>query len=42
MDGQWFESVATGGHPHHLPGWMNVVVWPAMVLVAILVRPRNG
>jgi len=40
--GNVFEYVATGGHPDPIPGWLQVVVWPVLVVVAVLARPNNG
>jgi hypothetical protein len=39
MVGRFFEA---GGSPHEVSVWLRVMVWPVLVLVAVLVRPRNG
>ena len=40
--GNFFEYVATGGHPHPVPGWVQFVAWPVLILAFILARPNNG
>jgi hypothetical protein len=39
--GNLFESLS-GGPVHEVPGWVQVVVWPVVVLIFAFARPNNG
>lgn len=39
--GNFVTYIATNGHPEPVPGWMEWAVWPFLLLVVLLTRPRR-
>jgi hypothetical protein len=40
--GNFFEYVATEGHPAGVPWWAHVIAWPVIIVAFVLARPNNG